>query len=200
VNNLPAQVTSFIGRENERAEIKKLLAKVPLLTVVGPGGIGKTRLCLQVAGELLDEFADGVWLAELSSLRDPGLLTQEVALTLGARKDVGETVSEALLNHVASRQLLLILDNCEHMGQACAELTTQLLRAGPGLTILSTSREQLGLQHETCYRVRQLPPLDAKRLFVERATAARPHLSLTPETLTTVIKICDQLDGVPLAI
>ena len=152
-NNLPQLVTSFIGREHELAEAKALLARSRLLTLVGAGGLGKTRLSLQVAADTLDDFPDGVWLVELAPLSDARLIAQTVATVLGVKGDPGRPLVEALVKHVRDRQLLIILDNCEHLVQACAELTTQLLRAGPGLKVLASSREHLRVQAETIYQV-----------------------------------------------
>ncbi len=130
-NNLPQQVTSFIGRERELAEVATLLAKHRLLTLQGSGGIGKTRLSLQVAADHLDEFPDGVWLVELAALNDARLVPQAVASVLGVKEEAGHPVVEALVKFVADRRLLVILDNCEHLVQACAELAGRLLQAGP---------------------------------------------------------------------
>jgi predicted ATPase/class 3 adenylate cyclase len=213
-NNLAQQVNSFVGRERELDDVKKLLANTRLATLLGAGGLGKTRLSLQVAVDLLDNFSDGVWLAELAPLSDPRLLAQAVASVLGVKEGAGRPVQEALLRFVKDRQLLLVLDNCEHLLQPCAELVTQLLQAGPQVKILSTSREPLHVAGETTY---QLPSLsvpeprlrvaytalthyEAVRLFVDRAVAAQPEFRLTSRNATTVADICRRLDGIPLAI
>jgi predicted ATPase/class 3 adenylate cyclase len=213
-NNLPQQVTSFIGRERELAEVAKLLAQNRLLTILGTGGIGKTRLALQVAADRMDEFPDGVWLVELAALRDARLVPQVLASVLGVKEEVGRPVVEALVKYIADRRLLVILDNCEHLVQACAELASQLLYAVPHIKILASSREALHVRGETIF---PLPPLavpDAyvsfKRrgleqyaavwLFSERAAAARPAFHVSDENATAVAEICRRLDGIPLAL
>ncbi len=187
-NNLPVQLTSFVGRERELTAVKQLLTTTHLLTVTGPGGTGKTRLSLQLAAEVLESFADGVWLVELAPLADPTLVAQTVASTLGVREQPQRSILDALVDYVRAKNLLLILDNCEHLIEASAQLANTLLRAAPRLRILASSREALGIAGETAYRVpslplpdpRQLSNLDALarndcvRLFVDRALAAYP--------------------------
>src|SRR5262249_21839385 len=142
-HNLPIQLTNFIGRERERAEARQLLATTRLLTLTGPGGTGKTRLALQLASELFDEkhFSEGVWLVELAPVADPLLVAQATASTLGVQEQPRRTLLEALTDYVRAKNLLVILDNCEHLIQACAELADALLRAAPRLKIMATSRE-----------------------------------------------------------
>ena len=213
-NNLPQQVTSFIGREREFAEIGNLVREAPLVTIVGTGGLGKTRLSLQVAAEALDDFPDGVWLVELAPLADPQLVPQAVATVLGVKEESGRSIAQALARHCADRKLLLILDNCEHLIGACAELASDLLQSAPGLKILASSRERLNIRGETTYAlaplvvpdpaVRPTPEVlaqsEAVLLFVERATAAQASFRVTERNAARVAEICARLDGIPLAI
>jgi hypothetical protein len=155
-NNLPQQPTSFIGRERETVDVRKALGTARLLTLQGAGGIGKTRLSLQVAADVLEDYPDGVWLVELAPLTDERLVPQAVASVLGVKEEAGRPVTEALVKHVSDRRLLLILDNCEHVVQACAVLVDQLLRSGPELRILAASREPLRVSGEASFPV---PPL-----------------------------------------
>jgi predicted ATPase/class 3 adenylate cyclase len=213
-NNLPQQVTSFIGREREQGEAAELLTKHRLLTLQGAGGIGKSRLSLQLAADRLDEFPDGVWLVELAAFNDARLVPQAVASVLGVKEEAGHPVVEALIKYVADRRVLVILDNCEHLLQACAELAGQLLRAGPHVKILTSSREALRVRGEAIF---PLPPLAvpepnrlfkrqalegyaAARLFIERAVAARPAFKVSDENAMAVAGICQRLDGIPLAL
>ena len=213
-NNLPQQVTSFIGRERELGEIAQLLAKNRLLTLQGSGGIGKTRLSLQVAADHMDEFPDGVWLVELAALNDARLVPQAVASVLGVKEEAGRPVVEALVKYASDRRLLIILDNCEHLVQACAELASQLLQAGPHLKILASSREPLHVRGETIFSLQALPVPDpqvpfmrqnleqyaAVRLFIERAVAAQPKFQISEANAMAVAEICQRLDGIPLAL
>jgi predicted ATPase len=213
-NNLPTQLTSFVGRERAMTDIERQLAKVRLLTLVGAGGAGKTRLALQVAANSLEHYSDGVWLVELAALADPAFVSQVVASALGLRDDIGRPLPAVLSDYLQPRQLLLLLDNCEHLIAACAPLAETLLRTCPRLRILTTSREALGIAGETTWRVpplavpepHHLPPLDrllaneAVRLFVDRAGAARPGFAVTNENASAVAAICQRLDGIPLAI
>jgi len=199
-NNLPRQLTSFIGRERECAELERLLAGAALLTLTGVGGCGKTRLALQVAAAQLERFRDGVWVVELASLGDPGLVSRAVASALGLREVSGRPLVASLCDYLATKQLLLCLDNCEHLLGACAELVDKLLRASPGLRVLATSREGLGIGGEQIYSIPSLLGSDAARLFVERARFHRPQFDVTADNTAVVEQICDRLDGVPLAI
>ncbi len=213
-NNLPVQLTSFIGREKGIAEVKRLLASVRLVTLTGSGGAGKTRLSLQVAAEVIDEFTHGVWLVELAPLADPALLAQAITAALKLREDNQRTSLEVLVDYLRTKNTLLILDNCEHLIEACARLSESLLRACPKLKILASSREALGIAGETPYRVpslktphpEQLPSLEilremeAIRLFLERAVLAKPDFAVTRDNAAFVALICFRLDGIPLAI
>lgn len=212
-HNLPAPLTSFVGREREMAEVKQLLTNTRLLTLTGPGGTGKTRLALQLAGEILDAFADGVWLVDLAPLADPTLVTQTVASTLAVREQPGRTILQALLEYLRAKNMLLILDNCEHLIEVCAQLANTLLRAASGLKILASSRETLGIAGETVYHVPSLPLPDMQevsfdalsqndciRLFTDRALAAYPTFQLKEKIAPAIADICRKLDGIPLAI
>ena len=213
-NNLPQQVTSFIGRERELAEVKKLLSNTRLLTLLGVGGIGKTRLSLQVAADAMDDYPDGVWFVELAPQTDARLAPQSVASVIGVKEEAGHPVVEALTKYVKDRQLLLVLDNCEHLVQACAELVKRLLQAGPRSRILASSREHLHVAGETTYLVPALEAPDphetialealtqygAVRLFTDRAGAAQPSFQITKQNAAAVADICYRLDGIPLAI
>lgn len=213
-NNLPAQMTTFIGRGPEMAAVAGLLNQTRLLTLTGAAGAGKTRLALQVAADQLDRYADGVWLVELAPLVDPALVPQRAAAALRLREQPGRSIMDILVDHLKPLQALLILDNCEHLIEACAHLAEQLLQASPGLTVLTTSREPLGVFGELMYPVpplavpdlRRLPSPDALtqyeavRLFVDRAASRQLHFKLTDANAVAVAQICTTLDGIPLAI
>ena len=220
LHNLPIQLTSFVGREKEMAEIKRLLTPqqptevVRLLTLTGPGGTGKTRLALQVAADLLASFPDGVWLIDLAPLADSELVPQTVARVLGVREEASHPLLDTLTDHLRSQQALLILDNCEHLIQASAQFAEALLHVCPKLRILTTSREFLGVAGEQVFYVPSLstpdaaalPPLEtlisyeAVRLFVERAASNMPDFDLTGDNAPAVAQVCQRLDGIPLAI
>lgn len=213
-NNLPVQLTSFIGREREIGQIKNLLATARLLTLTGSGGAGKTRLAFQAAAELLGDFTDGVWLVELGSLTDPTLVPQRVASTLGVHEEPGRPLIETVSAFLYPKSLLLLLDNCEHLLPVCAQLAHTLLRKCPHLRILTTSREALGMEGELAYRVpslslpdpQHLPSLDgltqyeAVRLFIDRAFLSDPRFVVTSSNAAPVAQVCHHLDGIPLAI
>jgi predicted ATPase/class 3 adenylate cyclase len=212
-NNLPTALTSFIGRENELREVCEKLRSVRLLTIFGIGGLGKSRLSLQVAAASLDHFPDGVWFVELAPVADARLVAQTAATVLGIRDDAGQSPHEAIMKFVRDRRLLIVLDNCEHMTQACAELARGMLEAGPAVTILATSRERLGIGGEQTYPLAPfaVPPKEALapdalaqfpsvRLLSERAASARPDFAITADNAHAVAAICQQLDGIPLAL
>jgi predicted ATPase/DNA-binding SARP family transcriptional activator len=213
-HNLPVELSSFVGRERELEEVTCLLSNYRLVTLTGAGGSGKTRLALRVGGDLLGDYPDGVWLVELAPVADTGLVPQAVGAALGVREGPGHTMMEALLDRLPARRLLVILDNCEHLVQSCAELAHGLLTAGAELHILATSREALNIPGEAAWQVPTLslpepdtmPPLEALaryaaiRLFVERAAAARPGFVLDHDNAAAVTSICRRLDGLPLAI
>jgi predicted ATPase/class 3 adenylate cyclase len=230
-NNLPVQLTSFVGREREMNEAKNLLFPSPsgspkgmlreggrgegarLLTLIGPGGTGKTRLALQVAEELLPLFTDGVWLAELAPLADAALIPQAIAAVFELRELPNMRLMDTVTDYLRAKELLLILDNCEHLIEACAQLSGSLLRSCPRLKIIASSRESLGIAGETIYRVPSLSLSDlaqvtrealmeseSARLFVERATTAQSKFSLTDQNASSVAQICHRLDGIPLAL
>lgn len=213
-NNLPVQLTSFVGREHELSEIKNLLTDQRLLTLTGPGGTGKTRIAIQAAAELMDSFPDGAWFIELAPLSRPDLILQGIAKILNIREEPNRLLKDILIDVLRQKKLLLILDNCEHLIEACAFLTNELLHACPEIKILTSSREMLGISGEIVMRVPSLsfPELkpsssleeiarsEAVQLFVERATALQPSFSLTPQNAAPVAQIVQRLDGIPLAI
>jgi predicted ATPase/class 3 adenylate cyclase len=198
-NNLPLQLTSFIGREGEMPEVAKLLENSRLLTLLGVGGIGKSRLSLELAAEVSEDFPDGVWLVELATLRDARLVPDAVASVMGVKETAGRPVSEALVQHFKERQVLLVLDNCEHLLQGCADLARQLLQSGPYCKLLASSREPLRIAGETTYPVPALSQGEALRLFEDRASKAKPGYRVNGEA-PLVASVCRHLDGIPLAI
>lgn len=212
--NLPAQLTSFVGRRREVAEIRRLLSESRLVTLTGVGGAGKTRLSLRVAADLRRAFPDGVWFVELAALDDHALLTQTIASTLGVRDRTARWPISALAEYLSDKHMLLVLDNCEHLRTACAVLTDTVLRAAPALRVLATSRQALGLTGEHIFQVPTLSVPDADRhppaaalhqyeavsLFLDRAAAVKPSFMLTEANAETVARVCQRLDGLPLAI
>ncbi len=218
-SNLPAELTSFVGRRRELAEALRLLSGARLLTLTGPGGVGKTRLALRLAADRQRAFPDGVWIAELADLDDPSLVADAVAEAMGLQRLSGRWTAATLAAHLAPRRILLVLDNCEHLVDACARLVDTLLRAGPGLRVIATSRHLLGVAGE---RVLGVPPLrvppvpapgadqsalagglvqyEAVSLLAERAAAVLGEFSLDEGNWRTVALLCHRLDGIPLAI
>ncbi len=215
-NNLKQQLNSFIGREDELAQARRLLGKTRLLTLVGMGGIGKSRLSAQLAAEVLDDYPDGVWFIELAPLTDPAAVPRALAMVLGVKQDADRPLVEALVRFVRDRQLLLVLDNCEHVLAACAALAKTLLEAGPQVTVLASSRVALQIAGETAFAVptlaapkagvnaAQAPDMllrhAAVRLFVDRAAAAQADFRIDARTAAAVAQISERLDGIPLAI
>src|SRR6516165_3378866 len=202
LTNLPAQVSSFIGREAELAEVRALVAGSRLVTLTGAGGAGKTRLGLQVAAGLLDGTGDGVWFADLAPLRDPDMVAVTVADVLGLRPEPGRPVTDTVVEAVGGRSLLVLLDNCEHVIDACAKLADALLRGCPNLALLATSREPLGIDGEYVYRVPSLGvpaegddagavrASEAVRLLADRAAAQGVALAQDEQTAGIAGRIC----------
>lgn len=211
--NLPIPLSSFVGREKELAQIKSILMGTRLLTLVGAGGSGKTRLSIQVSMELMNTFRDGVWWVELANLSNAALVPQAVAKALNIAEVAHLTMTETLVQILGSKQMLLILDNCEHLLAASAQLVNELIRHCPDLKILTTSREPLNVAREAVWQVstmtvpnelltrtQLLMGYEGVRLFVERARAVNPNFALTDDNALDVIEICQRLDGIPLAI
>src|SRR5258706_12685808 len=212
-NKLPTQLTSFIGRERELKEAQEKLLAARLLTLIGPGGTGKTRLSLQLGVNVLPLFSDGVWFIELAPLADPALALQTIASVLGVRAQLGMPLKNIVLDFLRGKNLLLIFDNCEHLVDACAQLADEFLHNAPDLKIIASSREALGISGETIYRVpslglpnqapasrEALAGFESIQLFVERARAANPKFDLTEKNASAVAQICRRLDGIPLAL
>ena len=214
-SSLPVRLTSFVGRAHETAYLIDLVERERSVTLVGAPGVGKTSLAVQVASGLNDSYADGVWFVELAGLADPALTPDAVAAALGVQEEPGRLVMATLAEHVTSRELLLVLDNCEHLILACATLVETLLRAGPGVRVLATSREPLRNDGEVSWRVPSLSvpgpgnvaldvtavhEYEAVQLFASRARAALASFALSPEIGRSVAEICRRLDGIPLAI
>lgn len=197
----PAQLTSFVGRTTELAEVGHLVCHHRLVTLTGVGGIGKTRLAVQVVSQLAGRFGIDTWWVDLAPLTDPGLVVVTTARALGRGDQPGRSMLATLTQFIAEHRMLIVLDNCEHLLDGCAALAAELLGACPELTILATSREPLGVAGEVIWRT---PPLsvsdDAVELLAQRARLARPEFALTPDNTGTVAEICRRLDGVPLAI
>jgi predicted ATPase/DNA-binding CsgD family transcriptional regulator len=214
--NLPVQLTSFIGRERELAEVEGLISTSRLVTLTGAGGCGKTRLAIQVGNNMSGAFADGVWLVDFVPLREPELIPQHVAQTFNLHPSPNQSFHELLLNFARSKQMLLILDNCEHLIAAIAQLVQELLTTSTGLNILATSRQPLNISGEMIYQVlglalplsysvnafnsQDLLQYDAIHLLVERARAVSTHFIITPENAAAIVEICRRVDGIPLAL
>jgi predicted ATPase/class 3 adenylate cyclase/DNA-binding CsgD family transcriptional regulator len=214
-NNLPDQLTTFVGRAEELAQLREVLGETRLLTLTGAGGAGKTRLALQLAADLLERFPDGVWWVDLAAVSDPQLVAEALAGVLGVRPLPGMTMLEACANYLTAGRALVALDNCEHLLPGSAEVVEGLLRACSELVVIATSRTPLGVPGETDWRVPplSLPPperrrdtldamgqFDAVRLFIERARKARPNFTVANDNAPAVAEICQELDGLPLAI
>jgi predicted ATPase/class 3 adenylate cyclase len=213
-HNLPAQMTSFIGREKEIRDVKQALNQYRLVTLTGSGGVGKSRLSLQVGTQCLADFPDGVWLVELAAVTDPAIILPTILSIFNLREDLQRNALDLLTDHLREKNLLLLLDNCEHLIDACAQTSASLLQACSNLRILASSREALGISGEFTYRipslhtpdtgnlpsVEQLSKMDSVRLFLERAVAAKPEFALTQANAPSIGQICGRLDGIPLAI
>ena len=213
-NNLPTQLTSFIGRENEIAEIKHELNEHRLVTLTGSGGTGKTRLSLYVAADLLEKFDHGVWFIELAPLADPDLIPQTILSAIGIVEQPGKMALDVLKEYLHEKQALIVLDNCEHLVSASAQVVNTLLNAAPELKVLASSREALGVKGEASYPVpslslpdpkhpptiEQLSQYEAVRLFIDRALLVAPHFVVDKDNAPFIAQVCYHLDGIPLAI
>jgi len=213
-NNLPLQVTSFLGRDEDIAEVKKLLEKTRLLTLAGTGGVGKTRLALQVGAEVLDQHPDGVWLVDLAGLQDPDLVISETASVLGVRVGADRALTESIIYALKPKRILIIFDNCEHLIAAAAQIAAAIIKGAPQVHVMATSREALGIGGEVVHRVNSLAVPQsstnitaqnatehgAVALFVDRATAANTRFTLNDADARVVADICRSLDGIPFAI
>jgi predicted ATPase/class 3 adenylate cyclase len=200
-HNLPSQFTSFVGRGPQLTEVRRLLAESRLVTLTGAGGAGKTRLAVQVADQLAHQYADGVWFVDLAPITGPDLVSITAARALGLPDQPGRSTVDTLLRFVRDRQMLVVLDNCEHLLDACAELVVALLGAAPGLTMLATSREPVGVAGEATWRVPSLSVADeALELFADRARLAQTGFTVTDDNAAVLTEICQRLDGMPLAI
>ena len=213
LNNLPLQLTSFVGREREMTEIVNLFGKARLITLTGAGGCGKTRLALETARGLIESYREGVWLIELAAITDPNLVLQAVTSTLGIPESREANLTGELIKHLRTREILLILDNCEQVVTSAAELADEILRTCPQIQILATSREILNIPGEVQFRVpalslpeekfsedKSLSKSEAVQLFVERAQAVMPSFVLAEEVNPEVAQICELVDGMPLGI
>lgn len=213
-NNLPVQLTNFIGREKEIEEVKKSLAETHLLTLAGPGGTGKTRLCLQAAAEVIDDFANGVWFVDLAPLKDEKLLLQTVAHVIGVKEIPKTELLNTITDFLKEKEILILLDNCEHIIDSCSLLAETLISNCPELKIMATSREALRCRGETMYYVTslELPDLNSDttfekltqyesvRFFIEKAVSLKQGFQVTNSNAPYVAEICHKLDGIPLAI
>jgi len=212
--SLPAEVTEFVGRRHDRAEVRRLLSESRLVTVTGFGGVGKTRLALRVASELSRVYPHGVWFVALGDLPSPELIPDATAVVLGIRDDSRPFELRQLVEHLRSRELLLVFDNCEHLIEECAAVADTLLRGCPQLHVLATSREALRVHGEAIWSlaplsvpdvtatgaVRSAHDFEAVRLFVDRASHALPGFTLSDDNRREVVEICQQLEGIPLAV
>ena len=213
-HNLPYLLTSFVGREQEIAQLEELVTANRLVTLTGAGGVGKTRLAIEVASRSTAAFPDGAWLVELAALSDPLLVPHALARVLALTEQPGKSIQETVSGWLASKSVLLVLDNAEHLIEGCVQLVDEILRRGPDVSILVTSRERLGMAGELNYRVPSLTvpspggnvapdallAYEGVRLFIDRARLLRPHFSVTPENAEPIASICRRLDGIPLAL
>lgn len=212
--NLPAEVTNFVGRQHEIEQLQKMLSAGRLITLTGPGGVGKSRLARHFGVTVRDQFPDGIWLVELGELRASYLLPFQVSRAIGLHHGIGDPAT-ILCQQLATKRLMLVIDNCEHMVAPAVQLIRTLLTAAPDLHVVTTSRQILGAEGERIFEVPPLPndpcddpgepgsparPSDATQLFLDRATAVVPNLVVQPDTMQAVVQLCERLDGVPLAI
>src|SRR3954470_4572805 len=208
-SNLPAELSSFVGRRHELAQVRSLLAAHRLVTLIGPGGVGKTRLALRAAADLAEEYAEGVWVVELAPVHDPELVTNTVVAALRLQDASGASPVDKLVEHLQERSLLLVLDNCEHVQEAVAALTSRLLSCCTALNVVATSRHALGVEDEHLLPVTPLPVpspgrdgrspkglmhYDSVRLFSERATASWPAFEVTDSNQQAVTDLVRRLD------
>ena len=214
LHNLPMELTSFVGREAEVGEVAGLLKDARLVTLTGVGGVGKTRIALQVAAGAIDHYPDGVWLVELGALSDPDLIPKQVAVAMGVQEQANRPIAATLLEVTSSKEVLLVLDNCEHLIEGVAVLADELLRSCAGVRLLATSREPLGVSGETVWTLQPMPvpsvdidpepdrlgATESIRLFIDRARLADREFSLSKDNAAACAEICRRLDGVPLAI
>jgi non-specific serine/threonine protein kinase len=215
LHNLPQFASSFVGREHELAQVRSLVSDNRLVTLTGAGGAGKTRLAVQAAAELLDGSGNGVWFVDLAPLADPDLVAESVATAVGVREEPGRPVAATLVDALRQRRLLVVLDNCEHLVDACAKLTDAILRTCPSVHVIATSRESLGIDGERVFRVPSLSlpavgtatldrtealRFEAIQLFVDRARSHNPDFALDDANAARVVSVCGHLDGIPLAI
>ena len=213
-HNLPLQLTTFVGRRNELVEIQRLLTTKRFVTLTAVGGAGKTRLALEVAGQVLDAYPDGVWLVDLTPVNDGHLVSRVFGSTLGVNERPRQPMTQTLVEHLSGQHLLLVVDNCEHVIEDCASLVDTVLRSCPGITLLATSREPLRVTGEMVWRVaplevpdpavrmdlQELAECEAVGLFIDRAQLAAPGFQMSADNAPALAEICRQLDGIPLAI
>jgi predicted ATPase/DNA-binding SARP family transcriptional activator len=213
-NNLPTQLSRFIGRQQECNQVKGLLSHNRLVTLIGPGGVGKTRVAIKVAEEVLTEYTYGVWYVELAPIADPDLVPQTVSTALGLRIDQGSTIIDLLLQYLKKKNILILLDNCEHLVEPCAVLVNHLVQACSELKFIVSSREALGVPGEAVYRMpsmtlpdiqkqqnkESLMQCEAVELFLDRACGVMPGFEITDSNASVIAQICRRLDGIPLAL
>ncbi|MEO9171372.1 MAG: adenylate/guanylate cyclase domain-containing protein [Candidatus Baltobacteraceae bacterium] len=199
-NNLPQPTTSFVGREDDLREVDTLVRTGRLVSLIGVGGVGKTRLALQAGTNLLSEFRDGAWFVNFAPVTDPSLVASTILSALGVKAGGDASANDALIAHCRDRRLLLILDNCEHLISDIAHTANELLRAAPNVKVLATTREALNIAGEQAFRLPSLSIAEATRLFIDRASAAKASFAVTDENIATIEEICTRLDGIALAI
>jgi predicted ATPase len=198
--NIRAQLTSFVGRRNELVEVQRLLGVARLLTLTGSGGVGKTRLAVQVAAELLPAFADGVWIVPLAWVRTSEGVSDAIAAALGVQKAGEHATLDELIQWMCDKHAMIVLDTCEHLIDACAALAIRMVQACPRMTLLATSREALNVPGEVTWQVPPMRAEEAMQLFMERARSVRQDFELDKDEDALLVQLCQQLDGLPLAI